>query len=120
VEAELDEVARHPATAPSLSPSRTLMNACPPVGIFPRRRATLRLDERSPNVSPTPITSPVDFISGPRIGSTPREAVEREHRFLDREIAGRDFVRALLAQRAARPCSAPAIIASGWPVAFET
>jgi hypothetical protein len=25
----------------------------------------------SPNVSPTPITSPVDFISGPRIVSTP-------------------------------------------------
>ena len=29
------------------------------------------LTKASPKLKPTPITSPVDFISGPRIGSTP-------------------------------------------------
>lgn len=31
----------------------------------------LALDEGLSNVTPTPITSPVDFISGPRMVSTP-------------------------------------------------
>ena len=54
----------------SLSPSFTLMNALPDVG---RRTpaASCDLTNASANVSPTPITSPVDFISGPRIVSTP-------------------------------------------------
>jgi len=61
---------RATGTAPSLSPSRTLMKALPPVGIF-TPAAICDLMNASPKVSPTPITSPVDFISGPRIGSTP-------------------------------------------------
>ncbi|MCY1424808.1 hypothetical protein D9M71_405710 [compost metagenome] len=57
-------------TTIGLSSSRTLMNTVPELG-----RTSLApiwaLAKASPKVSPTPITSPVDFISGPRIGSTP-------------------------------------------------
>ena len=44
-----------------------------------------------------PITSPVDFISGPSTVSTPGEAGEREHRLLDADMveAGRLEVEAL-------------------------
>ena len=58
------------STAASLSRSRTLINALPPVG---KRvpAANCDLTKASPKLRPTPITSPVDFISGPRMVSTP-------------------------------------------------
>src|ERR1044071_8383493 len=57
-------------TAATLSPSRTLMNARPPCGSL-TPAAICDFTNASPKVSPTPITSPVDFISGPRMVSTP-------------------------------------------------
>src|SRR5687768_507285 len=53
-----------------LSESRTLMNARPDLGSF-TPAANCDLTNASAKLGPTPITSPVDFISGPRIVSTP-------------------------------------------------
>ena len=52
-----------------LSDVFTLINASPEVGIF-LLAAFWAFAYASPNEDPIPITSPVDFISGPRIGST--------------------------------------------------
>ncbi len=56
--------------AAGLSSSRTLMNTRPLLG---RRvpAASCDFTNASPKVVPMPITSPVDFISGPRMVSTP-------------------------------------------------
>ncbi len=58
------------STARGLSLFLTLMNARPDAGSFTPAASWL-FTNASPNDSPTPITSPVDFISGPRIVSTP-------------------------------------------------
>ena len=79
----------------------------------------------SPKVRPAPITSPVERISGPRIGSTPGNLLNGNTASLTLKYGG-------ITSRGAAP-SAPfcpasvwptmqraAILASGWPVAFET
>ncbi len=74
----------------------------------------------SANVSPTPITSPVDFISGPRIVSTPRNLMNGNTASLTEKYGG--------TTSPAMPCAASvcptmqraAILASGRPVAFDT
>ena len=38
---------------------------------------------------PMPITSPVERISGPRVGSAPDEPLERQHRRLHADVVGR-------------------------------
>ena len=71
-----------------------------------RRRAAL-LTNASANVSPTPITSPVDFISGPRIVSTPGNLMNGNTASFTEKYGGTISPRdALLAQRLCRPCSA--------------
>src|SRR5690554_6231012 len=64
----IDQVPRHSGST-VLSTSRTDINATPFAG---RRSPAARdaLAKASSKLSPRPITSPVDFISGPRIGST--------------------------------------------------
>ncbi len=57
-------------TIASLSPSRTLMNAVPFVGMFVPA-ATWLLAKASSKLASMPITSPVLRISGPRMMSTP-------------------------------------------------
>ena len=54
----------------ALSGSRTEMKALPGCGALMFAASSARANAAS-NVRPTPITSPVDRISGPRIGSTP-------------------------------------------------
>jgi hypothetical protein len=58
------------STTFGLSELRTLMNALPPEGNF-TPAASCDFTNASAKVSPTPMTSPVDFISGPRMVSTP-------------------------------------------------
>ena len=59
---------RASATAPGLSRSRTLIRHTPLRGsVTPEPDCALAY--ASPKVRPVPMTSPVDFISGPRIGS---------------------------------------------------
>jgi hypothetical protein len=53
-----------------LSPFLTVITTVPLVGRREPAPSWL-LSMASPKVRPTPITSPVDFISGPRMGSTP-------------------------------------------------
>ena len=53
-----------------LSRSLTLMKTVPEVGSM-CPAATCALAKASPKLSATPITSPVDFISGPSTVSTP-------------------------------------------------
>ncbi len=61
---------RATSTALALSAGLTLMNTLPDFGsLVPE--AICDLMKASPKVRPTPITSPVDFISGPRMVSTP-------------------------------------------------
>src|SRR3990172_2554506 len=63
------EEIRGGASTPSLSASRMLTNPLPPFGsIIPA--AICALANARPNLESIPITSPVDFISGPRIVST--------------------------------------------------
>ncbi|MNI45001.1 hypothetical protein D3C73_994030 [compost metagenome] len=61
---------RATSTARGLSWFFTLMNTVPDSG---RRTPAASCDftKASPKLMPTPITSPVDFISGPRMVSTP-------------------------------------------------
>ena len=62
--------ARAISTARGLSALRTLRNTLPDCGSF-TPAASCDFTNASAKVSPTPITSPVDFISGPRMVSTP-------------------------------------------------
>ena len=57
-------------TSPTLSPSRTDRNTVPLDGSFTPAPSCDLANARSNDWS-SPITSPVDFISGPRIVSTP-------------------------------------------------
>ena len=54
----------------SLSSSLILIKTIPLLGNN-TLEANCDFKKASPNVFPTPITSPVDFISGPKIGSAP-------------------------------------------------
>ena len=54
-----------------LSISLTLKKARPPLMGKESPAAKTAFAKALPKVSPVPITSPVDFISGPKIGSTP-------------------------------------------------
>ena len=67
-----------------------------------------------------PITSPVDFISGPRMTSTSGEASEGEDRLLHRHVADLDRRAARSSSRSVLPTMhSAAIFASGTPVALE-
>ena len=61
---------RATSTARALSPLLTVSTTVPEAGKREPAPSWL-LSIASPKVRPTPITSPVERISGPRIGSTP-------------------------------------------------
>ena len=83
------------------------------------------LSMASPKLRPAPMTSPVERISGPRIGSTPGNLLNGNTASLTEKYGG-------TISRGASPWSArcvfsacptmqrAAILASGWPVALET
>ena len=103
----------------SLSRSCTERNAVPEVGSsVPAPRYDL--SSASPNVAPSPITSPVDFISGPRIGSSPGKRTKGK---TGRLIAtsGERGGSTTPSSRSFRPSiTFVAIRASGSPVALAT
>ncbi len=57
------------SSSSALSESRTEMKALPGAGA-PMPAASCARAKAAPKLRPTPITSPVERISGPRIGST--------------------------------------------------
>ena len=94
------------------------MKALPSVGSL-TPAASCDLTNASPKVSPTPITSPVDFISGPRIVSTPGKRANGKTASLTEKYPG--VISRAPSSRSVRPAmQRAAIIASGWPVAFDT
>src|SRR6185503_8958124 len=74
----------------------------------------------SPNVRPVPMTSPGDFISGPRIGSASGNLLNGNTDSLTEKYGRLPGI--------VKPCSLKlmpaiafdAIFASGWPIAFDT
>src|SRR5580765_4606694 len=105
-------------TARGLSLALTLRNTLPDAGnLTPAPNCDLT--KASPKVLPTPITSPVDFISGPRMVSTPGNLANGNTASLTEKYGGvtssTDCSFSVLPamQRAA-------ILASGRPVALET
>ena len=99
-EAELDEVARHLHRGELVAVAHADERA-PAVGSF-TPAASCDLTNASPKVSPTPITSPVDFISGPRMVSTPGKRANGNTASFTEKYGGVDFLDALLLQRLAR------------------
>ena len=71
-EAELDEVARDVHRGELVAVAHADEGTAAVGELYPA--ASWDLTKASPKVSPTPITSPVDFISGPRMVSTPGSA----------------------------------------------
>ena len=68
-----------------------------------------------------PITSPVDFISGPSTVSTAGEAGERKHRLLDPDVIERRRCCRDRSSRAIRPAMMrAAILATGRPMTLAT
>src|SRR5947207_1289932 len=106
-------------TAACLSASRTLMKALPPCG---RRTPAASCDftYASPKVSPTPITSPVDFISGPRMVSTPGNLANGNTASFTEKYGGVTSSLACWSFRLLPAMQRAAIMASGTPVAFDT
>ena len=86
-----------------LSSSRTETNTVPVRGSRAPPPSWL-LAKAISNERSRPITSPVDFISGPSTVSTPAEAGEREHRLLDADVveAAAGAAGSKLAERLAR------------------
>ena len=72
---------------PALSSSRTETNSVPERGRSTPAPSWL-LAKASAKSRSRPITSPVDFISGPEQGVDAGEAGEGEDGFLDRDVAG--------------------------------
>ena len=68
-----------------------------------------------------PMTSPVDFISGPRTVSTPGELDEGEHRLLHGDVRDLALLGEAELARASRPSiTRVASLASGTPMALDT
>src|SRR4030095_6804310 len=74
----------------------------------------------SPNVRPAPITSPVDRISGPRIGSTPGNLLNGKTASWTEKYGGTTSPRTFFWLASDWPAmQRAAILASGSPVALE-
>ena len=82
--------------------------------------ASWLLRNASPKVSPTPITSPVDFISGPRIVSTPGNLMNGNTASFTEKYGGTISPSTPCASSEMPAMQRAAIFASGRPVAFET
>ena len=96
----------------------------PSLGQRGPRAAIWLLANARPNVVSMPMTSPVDRISGPRIGVDAREAVERQDRLLHRRCDRRRPAGSRPSLRSsasvAPTITRAATLASGTPVAFAT
>ncbi|CFL94017.1 Uncharacterised protein [Bordetella pertussis] len=110
---------RATSTARGLSWFRTLMKTVPESG---RRTpaASCDLTKASPKLLPTPMTSPVDFISGPRMVSTPGNLTNGKTASLTLKYGGTTS-RVMPWSASVRPAMArAAILASCRPVALDT
>jgi hypothetical protein len=97
----------------------TLTNTLPRIGQA-HAAASCDFTNASPNVSPTPITSPVDFISGPRIVSTPGNLMNGNTASLTEKYGGTISPSTPCSSRLLPAMQRAAIFASGRPVAFDT
>jgi hypothetical protein len=105
-------------TAATLSPSRTLMKARPPCGSF-TPAPICDLTNASAKLSPMPMTSPVDFISGPRMVSTPGNLANGNTASFTEKYGG--VTSSTFCSLKVFPAmQRAAIMASGWPVALDT
>src|SRR4051812_38043508 len=103
-----------------LSALVTEINARPDIGSF-RPAPSIALPYASPKVEPTPITSPVECISGPRIGSTPANFLNgKTGDFTKTSGTGRTFGNPKSASVLWPAITSDAILAIGTPVAFAT
>ena len=111
---------RATTTARALSVLRTVMQTVPFVGRREPAPSWL-FSIASPKVRPTPITSPVERISGPRIGSTPGNLLNGKTASLTEKYGGTTSPCTSFCSASFWPTmQRAAILASGSPVAFET
>src|SRR5450432_2489535 len=110
---------RATSTTRALSAFLTLTNTLPALG---RRTpaASWDLTNASANVSPTPMTSPVDFISGPRMVSTPGNLMNGKTASLTEKYGGTISPATPWLASDWPTMQRAAILASGLPVALET
>ena len=107
-------------TARALSLFLTVMHTVPPVGSLEPAPSWL-LTIASPKLRPAPITSPVERISGPRIGSTPGNLLNGNTASLTEKYGGTTSPRTFFWLASDWPTmQRAAILASGSPVALET
>ncbi len=124
VEAERDELPGGVEAARPCPGRPARGTPCPPSGS--RLPAAIWLLAKArPNVRSMPITSPVERISGPSRRVGVGEAVERQHRLLDRDVAAGRPARpsrpsARSSARVAPTITRAATLASGTPVALAT
>ena len=105
--------------AAALSPSVTVMKTVPSSG-SETPAAAWALPNAVGKSRAMPITSPVDFISGPEHGVGAGEAGERQHGLLDRDVARCGVAGTSWSARRSPSIRRHAIFASGAPIAFET
>ena len=111
---------RATATARGLSPFLTVMQTVPRVGRREPAPSWL-FSIASPKVRPAPMTSPVDRISGPRMGSTPGNLLNGKTASLTEKYGGTTSPRTFFWLASDWPTmQRAAILASGSPVALET
>ena len=91
-----------------------------PVGGSATPAASCDLNSASPKVRPTPITSPVERISGPSSVSTPGNLAKGKTASLTEKYGGTTSTRAPCSFRVRPTMQRAAIFASGSPVAFDT
>src|SRR5688500_7270871 len=96
------------------------MNALPLIGSL-NPAPSIAFPYASPKLEPTPITSPVECISGPRIGSTPANFLNGKTGDLTNIFGtGKTSGRLKSASELSPAITREAIFAIGTPVAFAT
>src|SRR5574343_1126103 len=103
----------------ALSLSLTDRKTRPDFGSF-TPAANCDLTKASAKVVPTPMTSPVDFISGPRMVSTPGNLTKGKTASLTEKYGGMTSLVTPCAFRLLPDMQRAAILASCRPVALET
>ena len=78
------------------------------------------LIKASAKVLPTPITSPVDFISGPKIVSTPGNLIKGKTASLTEKKSGVNSLVNFCSFKLIPAIAFAAILAKGFPIALET
>ena len=105
--------------AAGLSVSHTLMKTLPSSGSSTPAPACA-LPNAAGKSSAMPITSPVDFISGPSSASVPWSRWNGQHRLLDAHVRAAALARQVLGRKRSPRISRQATFASGTPIAFDT